>query len=105
MPRWVWFAPFGVLVVLVGVWGFRQGWVVATITETDVIETWTAHYVAEETGGRRSDCSARPGDNADVWILVTCVHADGRRFDFPADRLGRLIPIPDTSAVKGVPQT
>lgn len=105
MPRFLWFVPLGLLVVLVGLWAFRQGWVAATISETDVIEAWTAYYISEEAGARRSDCSARPGRTDDVWLLVTCLHADGRRFDFPTDRLGRLVPASDASPAPEAPQT
>ncbi len=91
MPGFLWFAPLGSLVVALAVWGFRLGWIAATITETDVIELWTAQYVTGQAGARRSDCSAKPGRQEQVWILVTCVHADGRRFDYPVDRLGRLV--------------
>lgn len=105
MPRWVWFAPLGLLILLSGVWAFRQGWIAATISETDVIEAWSAHYVTREVGARRSDCSARPGSSGDVWILVTCVHSDGRRFDFPTDRLGRLVPPRTDAEMPEAPQT
>ena len=46
MPRWIWFTPLGVLVAAIAVWGFRLGWIAATISETDVIEVWTEQYVA-----------------------------------------------------------
>ena len=105
MTRWVWFAPFGLLVVLSAVWAFRQGWVLATISETDVIEAWTARYVVDHEGAKRGDCSARPGGSEDIWILVTCVHVDGRRFDYPADRFGRLVPAVDPPAAPQAPQT
>lgn len=105
MPRFLWFAPLGVFVALLGVWAFRQGWIAATISETDVIEAWTAHYMAREPGARQGDCSAKPGHGTDVWILVTCVNSDGRRFFFPTDRLGRLVPTPAGAEEPEVPQT
>lgn len=90
MPRWVWFAPFGILVIVLALWGFRWGWVAATISETDVIESWTAHYLAQTPGGRATDCTGQPGQQPNIWILVSCIHADGQRIDFPVDRFGRL---------------
>ena len=94
MPRWIWFTPLGVLVAAIAVWGFRLGWIAATISETDVIEVWTEQYVAGQAGGRHSDCSAQPGRQEPIWILITCIHKDGRRFDYPVDRIGRLVPAP-----------
>jgi hypothetical protein len=90
MPRWVWFAPFGLLVVALALWAFRWGWIAATISETDVIETWTSHYVAHTPGGRATDCTGQPGRQSGIWILVSCVHAGGQRVDYPVDRFGRL---------------
>lgn len=91
MPRWIWFVPLCALVTALAALSFRMGWIVATISETDVIEAWAAHYVASEAGGSQHDCTARPGHRPPVWILVSCVHHDGRRFDYPVDKMGRLI--------------
>jgi hypothetical protein len=92
MPRWVWFAPLALMVLALGIWSFRMGMVVATLTETDVIETYAGFYV--ETLGapaRLSDCTATPGQHPEIWILVSCLSGDGRRFDYPVDRFGRLL--------------
>lgn len=105
MPRFLWFAPLAALVLALAVWSFRMGWIVATISETDVIEAWTAHYVAETDGARRSDCSAQPGAQKQVWILVTCKHSDGRRFDYPADRMGKLVQLPEPVQTPQEPRT
>ena len=48
MPRWLWFAPLGGVLVAVAVLAFRQGLAVAQITETDVIETWIETKRANE---------------------------------------------------------
>ncbi|MEM1075198.1 MAG: hypothetical protein AAGI36_12125 [Pseudomonadota bacterium] len=106
MPRWIWFAPLSLLVLVLGLWAFRLGWIAATITETDVIETYTSRYL--EAGGplaRPTDCSAQPGAQAAIWILVSCVNAAGVRVDFPVDRLGRLLDVAPHRAVLGAPQT
>ena len=105
MPRWVWFAPLGLLVVLLALWGFRLGWIVATISETDVIEKWTARYLAEIPQGRATDCTGQPGTAPPVWILVSCVAPSGERYDFPVDRLGRLRAVRSGPAQTLVPET
>lgn len=105
MPRWVWFVPFAALVLALAVWGFRLGWIRATLTETHVIETYTARYL--EIGGdgaRVTDCSAQPG-MPPVWIIVSCSGSDAGRFDFPVDRMGRLLKVaPDLQRLEA-PET
>ena len=92
VPRWLWFAPLAGVLMAVAVLAFRQGLTVAQITETDVIETYTAHYVAlHGQKARATDCSGRPSAQKGVWIIVTCQSATGQRFDFPIDRFGRLL--------------
>ena len=94
MPRWLWFVPFGALVAVFALVAFRLGWIASTITETDVIETYTARYVAAHgPDARVTDCSAQPSTRAEVWIIVTCISAQGVRVDYPVDRLGRLLEI------------
>lgn len=106
MPRWVWFAPFGALVLALGIWGFRLGWIAATLTETDVILAYTARYL--ETQGANAeptDCSARPGRDASVWVLVTCVAQDGARYVYPVDRFGRLLEMKPDAGTPAQPRT
>lgn len=100
MPRWVWFAPLAILILAGAVWAFRWGWIAATITETDVINTYTQRYLAE--GGataRLTDCTAVPGQQTGVWIVVRCLGTEAR-YDYPVDRFGRLVsvPVPATDA-------
>ncbi|WP_295315642.1 hypothetical protein [Roseobacter sp.] len=103
MPAWLWFAPLVAIILVLGLWAFRLGWIVATITETDVINRWAAHYLATAGGdARASDCVARPGRET-VWIIVTCEGPQGRRFDYPVDRLGRLLDVTGSGAA--VPRT
>jgi hypothetical protein len=106
MPRWLWFAPLVGLVVALGLMFYRQGLIVAQLTETDVIEMYTAHYL-ETHGGpvRATDCVARPGAQTSVWIVVSCTSADGTRFDFPVDRMGRLLRLEPTEEAPDAPQT
>ncbi|KUF09105.1 hypothetical protein [Pseudoponticoccus marisrubri] len=87
MPRWLWFAPLAVLLVAVALFGFRQGWIVANLTETDVIEAMAARYLAEAgPQARASDCVARPG--REVWLVVAC--GGPGMWEYRVDRLGRL---------------
>jgi len=90
MPRWLWWTPLAVLTLLAGLLLFRQGWIAAHMTETDVIDHFAARYVAEH-GGQKSDCVAVPGRSAQVWIEVHC----GDVAIYPVDRAGRLISLPE----------
>jgi hypothetical protein len=106
MPRWVWFVPVAALAVAVGLWAFRLGWIAASLTETDVILAYTAHYL--DTHGapaRATDCSAQPADIEAVWIVVTCVASDATRYDYPVDRFGQLIRLETQPAVPEEPKT
>ena len=72
------------LTAIVGLWlGLQR----SRITETDVINAYAARYV-EETGGAVSDCAARPGEDARVWMIISCGHAPEITRYF-VDRAGR----------------
>ena len=106
MPRWTWFLPLGALVLALAVWAFRLGWIAATLTETDVIKTWSARYLVEDPDTRRlSDCTARPGRMSQVWIIVSCIDRAGMRHDYPVDRWGRLLEISPAQAEPAAPRT
>ena len=106
MPRWLWFAPLGGLVLGLGLLGYRQGLVMSNMTETDVIETYTAYYVKTHGGAARAtDCTARPGARRDVWIVVSCLAPEGQRLDYPVDRLGRLIGVDPRDEEMHAPKT
>lgn len=101
MPRWLWWMPLVVLTVFAGLLVFRQGYVAANITETDVINHYAAIYVAEgPEGAKVTDCAARPGTADGVWLVVSCGGA-AHLVQYPVDRLGRLV---DPVAPEG-PQT
>jgi len=101
MPRWLWWMPLGVLTVVAGLFVFRQGYVVAHITETDVINHYAALYVeAGPEGARVTDCAARPGVAAGVWLVVNC-GGTAHIVQYRVDRFGRLV---DGDAPQG-PQT
>ncbi|MFZ5963877.1 hypothetical protein ACOXXX_13065 [Thalassococcus sp. BH17M4-6] len=97
MPRWVWFVPVGLLVALAGVLGWRHGWVVANVTETQVIDAYAERYLADRArdgtgeGARRSDCRAQPSERA--WLVVVCgptPHDAARHYTYYVARDGRL---------------
>ena len=88
MPRWLWWMPLAVLTLIGALLAFRQGWIAAHMTETDVINHIAARYVADH-GGEVGDCRAVPGRRSDVWIEVLC----GER-RYPVDRAGRLVAQP-----------
>jgi hypothetical protein len=90
MPRWFWFVPVALLTLAGALYAFRLGWIAATITETDVINTYAREYL--RTAGpeaRATDCVARPAAQRGVWLVVSCGEAP--RYDYAVDRFGRLI--------------
>ncbi len=78
MNRWLYWAPVWLLTLGVGLYGLRLGWLAASITETDVINTYAARYVAAqkladpESAASVLDCIAVPGDARGVWLIVIC---------------------------------
>ncbi|MFK7868993.1 MAG: hypothetical protein AB8B58_07115 [Roseobacter sp.] len=92
VPRWLWFLPLMMATVLGGLWAFRMGWVAATITETDVINTFAQRYLETEgPHAQRTDCVARPGQAPGVWIVVSCQSARGTHYDYAVNRFGTLL--------------
>ena len=99
MPRWLWWTPVVLVAVLAATMGLRYGYLAAKITETDVINAYAAHYLAErhkqdgaETA-KATDCVAYPGADFMVWIVVSCgptPHDPARHYEFHVNRLGGL---------------
>lgn len=91
MPRWLWWGPLVVLTFVAGLFVFREGWIRANLSETDVINHFAAQYVAQ-TGGnaQMTDCMAEPGQQTGVWIVVQC-QSDSGAAQFLVDRFGRLV--------------
>ena len=79
MPRWLWWAPLGILVLTFALIGLRIGWIAATMTETDVINRFAAQYIAEQGGtAALSDCVAYPADDQPgIWLVVRCTPQGG----------------------------
>lgn len=106
MPVWFWWAPLAALITAFGLWAFRWGWIAATITETDVINTYAQRYLGEAGDTARvSDCVARPGARHRVWITVHCASENGVRHDYSVDRFGRLLDLPGLADAPAVPET
>lgn len=79
-----------VLTIVAGLLVFRQGWIAAHMTETDVINFYAARYRADH-GGQNADCLAVPGRQEGVWIEVRCGDVI-----YPVDRSGRLVEVTQT---------
>lgn len=98
-PRQMVFAPFIGLVLLTAVLALLMGIRVATTTETDVIERVAALYL-DEAGAKaaRTDCRAVPAQSEGLWLVITCVGADGNGVEYFIDRFGRVA---DTTRLDG----
>ncbi|MCL3882778.1 hypothetical protein [Marivita sp. GX14005] len=70
--HWIWFLPLALATVLGALLAFRYGWIAATLTESDVIDTMSRRYVTEDGGARQSDCTGLPGQVRGAWITVRC---------------------------------
>lgn len=106
MPRWLWWTPFALLLLVGAVYVFRLGMIAARIAETDVINRYAAVYMAE-TGAAAAleDCHARPGlDEPGIWIVVICAGPEGRR-SYHVNRFGGLEYRDRLAPVSDVPQT
>ncbi|ETX29461.1 hypothetical protein [Roseivivax isoporae] len=99
MPRWAWFLPVGCLVALAAVLGWRQGWIHANVTETQVIAAYAERYLSDRAAAgtaesaRPSDCRARPGTAAGVWLVVICgpePYDPARHYTYYVTRAGGL---------------
>lgn len=90
MTRGLIFLPFAVLLLLAALFAFRQGYIFANLTETDVINHYAARYLSEVEGASTKDCVATPG-RAPVWIIVTCTPAQGPAKNYHVNRRGLLV--------------
>lgn len=81
-----------VLVLSFALIGLRWGWMVARITETDVISTYAQRYVQiAGPGAELTDCVGVPGDgDPGIWIVVRCAPPQGAGYDFYVNRWGGL---------------
>ncbi len=90
MPRWLWWAPVGVLITVFALIGLRLGWIAATITETDVINRFAELYVQTQGGDAAlRDCAAISGRDPGIWIVVRCTpQGTDETYEYHVNRLG-----------------
>jgi hypothetical protein len=96
MPRWVWFLPLGVLLLVVAYNGVKLGMIRANVTETAVIDHFAAQYLDDHAraigpGAALTDCLAVPGTVSGVWLEVRCTPPEGAAFLYGVRRDGALI--------------
>jgi hypothetical protein len=84
----MWFVPLGLATLVGALLAFRFGWIVATITETDVITSIAQRYVTEDgsADARTTDCVGLAGQVQGAWITVRCAG-----FVYHVNRFGHLI--------------
>ncbi|SLN42844.1 hypothetical protein ROJ8625_02107 [Roseivivax jejudonensis] len=96
----LWFAPVAGLVALAAVLGWRQGWIAANVTETEVIAAYAQRYLADRaadgTGAqaRASECRAVPAREVGAWLVVICgpdPHDAARHYTYYVARDGGLV--------------
>ncbi|MEM1373812.1 MAG: hypothetical protein AAGF78_05450 [Pseudomonadota bacterium] len=77
IPRWLYFAPLFVLILIAGYTGLKLRLERDAVTETAVIEYYAAQYLEDHAaqigpGAQLTDCVAVPGDKGRIWIEVRC---------------------------------
>ena len=97
MPRWMWIAPIGLLLLFTAFHGYKLGLERSAVTETVVIEFYAEQYLKDhrrilESEGALTDCIAIPAETPGVWIEVRCSPQDGSEdFVYGADRSGAQV--------------
>ncbi|MFW2541722.1 hypothetical protein ACN2XU_03690 [Primorskyibacter sp. 2E107] len=88
MPRWLWFLPLGLIVLLGALQAFRLGWIAANMTQTAAIEAYAARFGVKEGAGLTGwNCVGTPGE--DTWLVVRC-GVPGREWKYRVNRFGGL---------------
>lgn len=89
MPRWLWFLPLGLIVLVGSLMAFRLGWIAAHLTESDAIAAYATRYMkAAGPNARPDDCVAVPGQTK--WLVVRCVN-NGSVWEYHVNRFGGLV--------------
>lgn len=92
VSRFLWWAPFGALVLFFAVIGFRYGAMALSTTETEVINRYAAQYL-EDAGGSAAltDCVAYPSDDLGIWLVVRCAAPQrAQAYEYFVNRVGGL---------------
>ncbi|WP_424974010.1 hypothetical protein [Dinoroseobacter sp. S124A] len=77
-PRWLWFLPLGIIVLILAANGVRLGSQRAALDESAVIDHYAAQYLKDHaaldgTGSADlTDCAAVPGTDPGIWVVVRC---------------------------------
>jgi hypothetical protein len=99
MPRWLWWAPLGLLTLWAAVHFFRMGWIALRMTETDVINSFATRYLESRhrdgtaAGARATDCVAYPGEDRGIWLVISCgptPYDPHRHYEYNVNRFGGL---------------
>ena len=82
MPRWLWFIPFGFLVLVVAYNGIKLGIARANVTESAVINYYAGQYLEDHlrvlgSEGSLTECLAIAEETPGVWLEVRCSPSDG----------------------------
>ncbi|MEM9438540.1 MAG: hypothetical protein AAGA15_16050 [Pseudomonadota bacterium] len=96
IPRWLYFAPFGVLVLIAGYTGIKLRIERDAVTESAVIEYYAKEYITDHDtllgpGAALTDCVGVPGETGRVWVEVRCQPpGGGAAFLYGVNRGGGL---------------
>lgn len=77
-PRWIWFLPVGILVLIIAANGIRLGMRQANLDEGTVIAYYAEQYLQDharlqaEGAPELTDCIAVPGTDPGIWLVVRC---------------------------------
>ena len=92
VSRILWWAPFGVFLLIFAVIGFRFGAKALGTTETEVINRYAALYLEDAgAGAALTDCVAYPSDALGVWLVVRCAPLSrAGAYEYHVNRVGGL---------------
>ncbi|MEL6551686.1 MAG: hypothetical protein AAFQ54_15705 [Pseudomonadota bacterium] len=96
MPRWLYFAPVFVLILIVGYTGLKLRIERDAVTESAVIEYYAGEYITDHDtligpGAAVTDCVGVPGEQGRVWVEVRCEPpGGGAAFLYGVNRGGGL---------------
>lgn len=78
LPRWLWFLPLGILVLILAANGVRLGMQRAALDESTVIDHYAGQYLKDHARMKGqgtaslTDCAAVPGQDPGIWLVVRC---------------------------------